>query len=187
MTQEWIDWSSENRMRAPLRGAACNNYLNNNYANNKMATAMGHKTTSMMKSLQRPKGRNKAQTKTKSIKFQMQSSPRFCCECRRRRRCRRCKRASVTLDEFLDYVIRLVAEIYDFKSENLLFTILFRFLYRLRRFHFHLFVFFSDIFRLSIACPSHVETLMFAQVCSQISMSSNSIEIIVITHVHRVY
>lgn len=58
MTQEWIDWSSDNCIRTPLRGGG-NNYLNNNYTSNKMAAAagMGLKAPSMMKSLQRPKGR----------------------------------------------------------------------------------------------------------------------------------
>lgn len=58
MTQEWIDWTGDNRIRTPLRGGGCNNYLNNNYTSNKMAAAagLGLKTPSMMKSLQRPKG-----------------------------------------------------------------------------------------------------------------------------------
>lgn len=55
MTNEWIDWSGDNRIRTPLRGGGCNNYLNNNYTSNKM-TGMGLKVHSMMKSLQRPKG-----------------------------------------------------------------------------------------------------------------------------------
>lgn len=55
MTQEWIDWTSDNRIRTPLRGGGCNNYLNNNYTSNKMIGS-GLKTHSMMKSLQRPKG-----------------------------------------------------------------------------------------------------------------------------------
>lgn len=58
MTNEWIDWSCESRIRTPLRSSGgCNNYLNNNYAHsNKMATGMGHKVQSMMRSFQRPKG-----------------------------------------------------------------------------------------------------------------------------------
>lgn len=58
MTQEWIDWTGDNRIRTPLRGGGCNNYLNNNYTSNKMSAAagLGLKTPSMMKSLQRPKG-----------------------------------------------------------------------------------------------------------------------------------
>lgn len=56
MTQEWIDWTADNRIRTPLRGGGCNNYLNNNYTSNKMIGATGLKTHSMMKSLQRPKG-----------------------------------------------------------------------------------------------------------------------------------
>lgn len=58
MTQECFDWCSENRIRPPLRGTSCNNYLNNNnnYPNNKMASGMGLKASALMKSLQRPKG-----------------------------------------------------------------------------------------------------------------------------------
>lgn len=59
MTNEWIDWSSENRIRTPLRGGCCNNYLNNNYTSYKMAAGAGLKVQSMMKSLQRPKGKIK--------------------------------------------------------------------------------------------------------------------------------
>lgn len=52
MTNEWIDWSSENRIRTPLRGSF-NNFTNNNQSNYKI---MGLKSHSVMKSLQRPKG-----------------------------------------------------------------------------------------------------------------------------------
>lgn len=55
---EWIDWSSgcvDSRIRTPLRGSSCNNFVNNNYNNNKI-TPMGLKVHSAMKSLQRPKG-----------------------------------------------------------------------------------------------------------------------------------
>lgn len=54
MTNEWIDWSSENRIRTPLRGSF-NNYTNNNNQSN--YKIMGLKTHSVMKSLQRPKGK----------------------------------------------------------------------------------------------------------------------------------
>lgn len=54
MTNEWIDWSGDGRIRAPLRGS-CHNFINNNYTT-KIA-GMGLKVHSMMKSLQRPKGK----------------------------------------------------------------------------------------------------------------------------------
>lgn len=59
MTNEWIDWSDENRIRTPLRGAitSCNNLLNNNYTNSKFGFGMGLKANTV-KSLQRPKGKN---------------------------------------------------------------------------------------------------------------------------------
>lgn len=56
MTNEWIDWSGENRVRTPLRGGGCNNFLNNNYTNQKFALGMGLKANTLMKSTQRPKG-----------------------------------------------------------------------------------------------------------------------------------
>ncbi|XP_031620965.1 ETS-like protein pointed isoform X2 [Contarinia nasturtii] len=57
MTNEWIDWSSENanRVRTPLRGGGCNNFLNNNYTNQKVISGMGLKANTLMKSTQRPK------------------------------------------------------------------------------------------------------------------------------------
>lgn len=59
MTNEWIDWSDENRIRTPLRGAisSCNNLLNNNYTNCKFGFGMGLKANTVMKSSQRPKGK----------------------------------------------------------------------------------------------------------------------------------
>lgn len=59
MTNEWIDWSNENRVRTPLRGGGCNNYLNNNYTNNKVGFGMGLKSNTIMKFSQRPKGKDK--------------------------------------------------------------------------------------------------------------------------------
>lgn len=58
MTNEWIDWSDENRIRTPLRGAitSCNNLLNNNYTNSKFGFGMRLKANTVMKSSQRPKG-----------------------------------------------------------------------------------------------------------------------------------
>lgn len=56
MTNEWIDWSAENRVRTPLRGGGCNNYLNNNYTNQKAIFGMGLKANTPMKSTQRSKG-----------------------------------------------------------------------------------------------------------------------------------
>lgn len=56
MTNEWIDWSGENRVRTPLRGGGCNNFLNNNYTNQKVVFGMGLKANSLMKSTQRLKG-----------------------------------------------------------------------------------------------------------------------------------
>lgn len=56
MTQEWIDWSGENRVRTPLRGGGCNNFLNNNYTTQKVVFGMGLKANTLMKSTQRPKG-----------------------------------------------------------------------------------------------------------------------------------
>ncbi|XP_055324071.1 ETS-like protein pointed isoform X2 [Sitodiplosis mosellana] len=55
MTNEWIDWSGENRVRTPLRGGGCNNFLNNNYTNQKVIFGMGLKANTLMKSTQRPK------------------------------------------------------------------------------------------------------------------------------------
>lgn len=57
MTNEWIDWSGENRVRTPLRGGGCNNFLNNNYTNQKVIFGMGLKANTLMKSTQRPKGK----------------------------------------------------------------------------------------------------------------------------------
>lgn len=57
MTNEWIDWSGENRVRTPLRGGGCNNFLNNNYTNQKVVFGMGLKANTLMKSTQRPKGK----------------------------------------------------------------------------------------------------------------------------------
>lgn len=77
MTQEWIDWTGDNRIRTPLRGGGCNNYLNNNYTSNKMAAAagMGLKTQSMMKSLQRPKGISDHSFTPQSPKCQRTTTP----------------------------------------------------------------------------------------------------------------
>lgn len=57
MTNEWIDWSGENRVRTPLRGGGCNNYLNNNYTSHKIGFGMGLKANALVKTLQRPKGK----------------------------------------------------------------------------------------------------------------------------------
>lgn len=57
MTNEFIDWSGENRVRTPLRGGGCNNFLNNNYTNQKFISGMGLKANTLMKSTQRPKGK----------------------------------------------------------------------------------------------------------------------------------
>lgn len=61
MTNEWIDWSDENRIQTPSRGAMinCNNPLNNNYTNSKFGFGMGLKANTVMKSSQRPKGKKK--------------------------------------------------------------------------------------------------------------------------------
>lgn len=56
MTNEWIDWSGENRVRTPLRGGGCNNFLNNNYTNQKAVFGMGLKANTLMKTTQRSKG-----------------------------------------------------------------------------------------------------------------------------------
>lgn len=53
MTNEWIDWSGDSRLRTPLRGS-CNNFINNNYNNNnKTVGGIGLKVHSVMKSMQR--------------------------------------------------------------------------------------------------------------------------------------
>lgn len=57
MTNEWIDWSNEHRVRTPLRGGGCNNYLNNNYTSQKIGFGMGLKANTLVKTLQRPKGK----------------------------------------------------------------------------------------------------------------------------------
>lgn len=53
MTNEWIEWAGDSRLRTPLRGS-CNNFINNNYNNNKIISGMGLKAHSVMKSMQRP-------------------------------------------------------------------------------------------------------------------------------------
>ena len=57
MTNEWMEWAGDGRIRTPLRGSSCNsNFINNNnYATSKFSE-MGLKVHSVMKSLQRPKG-----------------------------------------------------------------------------------------------------------------------------------
>lgn len=52
MTNEWIEWAGDSRLRTPLRGS-CNNFINNNYNNNKIVGGMGLKVHSVMKSMQR--------------------------------------------------------------------------------------------------------------------------------------
>lgn len=64
MTNEWIEWTGENRIRTPLRGSYNNNYLNNNQTNYKV---MGLKTHS--RSLLRPKGKKNIITKYRVVFF----------------------------------------------------------------------------------------------------------------------
>lgn len=62
MTNEWIQWS-DSRIRTPLRGSSCQNFLNNNNytANNSVNSlkysGMGIKTHAAMKVFHRTKGK----------------------------------------------------------------------------------------------------------------------------------